>query len=33
MIAGLVATLAVTVVLTRMARSRMQSETDLPANG
>ncbi len=33
MIAGPVATLAVTVVLTRMARSRMQSETDLPANG
>ena len=31
MIAGLVATLAVTVVLTRMARSRMKESTDLPA--
>ena len=32
MIAGLVATLVVTVVLTRMARARMQSDTELPAD-
>lgn len=32
MIAGLVATLVVTVVLTRMARSRMETDTDLPAD-
>lgn len=32
MIAGLVATLVVTVVLTRMAKSRMNAETHLPAN-
>ncbi len=31
MVAGLVATLVVTVVLTRMAKARMQTETDLPA--
>ncbi|QDV06148.1 TVP38/TMEM64 family inner membrane protein YdjZ [Planctomycetes bacterium Poly30] len=32
MIAGLLATLVVTVVLTRMARSRMQADTDLSAD-
>ena len=32
MIAGLVATLVVTVVLTRMARSRMESDTDVAAD-
>ena len=31
MVAGLVATLVVTVVLTRMAKARMNAETDLPA--
>jgi uncharacterized membrane protein YdjX (TVP38/TMEM64 family) len=32
MVAGLVATLVVTVVLTRMARARMQTDTELPAD-